>query len=448
MPPLEGKVYMVHRRLHAVALGCPKNRVDVEAVVALAEREGFELTDDASSADVILVATCGFIAEACQESITTVLELDQVRRHGARLVVAGCLSQRFGEELASALTEADAIVSTASLPLVVDAVAGRGARLVVGAPSSDVTRVVGRRPSGRPGSAYLKVADGCSRRCAFCTIPAIRGPFRSRPIDEICDEARELARMGVREVNLVAQDLSAFGRDRPERGDELAELLEALARVDDLRWIRPLYLYPEARLRQVMAVMAVTPRVVPYLDLPIQHASDVVLKRMKRGHSSRLLANLFETARRVIPQVSLRTTVIVGHPGEGAEDFDALIGFIEKVRFDHLGAFRFSPEEGTASFDQPEKVSKRDAYNRYRRVMAVQRRISRQRCRARRGDTLEVLVEGMSEDSPLVFVGRHAGQAPEVDGVVYLDRPAEPGTMVTVRITDSGDYDLFGEVVE
>jgi ribosomal protein S12 methylthiotransferase len=434
--------------LHVVALGCPKNRVDVEVVVALAQREGFALTDDASAADVVLVATCGFVAAACQESIDTILELHQARRRGTRLVVAGCLPQRYGEALAAALTEADAIVGTSSLPRVVDAIAGRGPRIDVGPPSCDLARVSGRRPSGRPGTAYVKVADGCSRRCAFCTIPSIRGPYRSRPVDEICDEARELAVAGVKEINLVAQDLTAFGRDEPDRGEGLAELLEALARVDGLRWIRPLYLYPEARLRRVMSVMAATPRIVPYLDLPMQHASDSVLKRMKRGHAAQLLSDLFATARRLIPGVSLRTTVIVGHPGEGPDDVDDLVRFIERVRFEHLGVFRFSPEDGTDSCTQLEPVSKRDAYARYRRVMAVQRRISRQRCRELRGRTLEVLVEGPSEESPLVYVGRHAGQAPEVDGVVYLDRPAEPGSMVSARIVDSGDYDLFGEVLD
>lgn len=438
---------MGNKRFYAVALGCPKNRVDVESLVALAEVEGFTLTDDVRAADVILVATCGFIAEAAQESINTVLELSQLRRDRARLVVAGCLSQRYGSELAEALPEADVVVSTADLRLVVEAIAGRGPRLVVGHPASDIKRVVGRRPSGSPGSAYIKVADGCSRRCAFCTIPTIRGPFQSRPVEEICDEARELTRSGVKELNLVAQDLTSFGRDRGHR-QGLDDLLRALARVEGVRWIRPLYLYPEASLERVMRVMAELPQVVPYLDLPIQHASDRVLRRMKRGHTAQRLDDIIEAARRHIHGVSLRTTVIVGHPGETPEDFGVLLRFIERVRFEHLGAFRYSQEEGTASADQHEAVSKRDSYNRYRRIMSRQRRISRRSCHTFRGRTLEVLVEGQSEDSPLVMVGRHAGQAPEVDGLVYLDRPVQPGSMVTVQIIDSGDYDLVGEVIE
>jgi ribosomal protein S12 methylthiotransferase len=438
---------MPERRLHVVALGCPKNRVDVESVVALAEREGFALTDDAAAADVILVATCGFVTEASQESIATTLELAGRRRPGARLVVAGCLSQRYGEELARALPEADYFVGTADMTRVADAVAGRGPRVAIGDAASDLATHAGRRPSGRPGSAYLKVADGCSRRCAFCTIPAIRGPFRSRPVDELCDEARDLARAGAIELNLVAQDLTAFGRDRPGEAG-LADLLAALGRVDGIRWIRPLYLYPERGLRRVLAEMARNPRVVKYLDLPIQHASDAVLRRMKRGHRAALVGALLDDARRIVPGVSLRTTVIVGHPGEDEVAFDELIALVQRVRFEHLGAFRFSPEDGTSSATQAGAAPRRVAYARYRRVMAVQRRISRRTCRALRGRVVEVLVEGRSEDSPLVYVGRHAGQAPEVDGVVYLDRPAEPGRMVAVRITGSGDYDLSGEVIE
>ena len=436
---------MAKNVLYATALGCPKNRVDVETVVGLANEHGFQLTDDPRRATVILVSTCSFITSATQESIGTVLELDRVRGEGSRLVVAGCLPQRYGEELAEVLPEADFLAGTADLGLVVDALRGEGPRVTVGEAGGDIRSLASRSPSLSPGTAYIKVSDGCSRKCAFCTIPSIRGPFRSRPIDEICDEARDLALQGVLEVNLVAQDLTAFGRDR-EGGEELADLLTALDGVDGLRWIRPLYLYPERSLTKVLQTMARAPRIVPYLDLPIQHASDEVLRRMKRGHRRALLASLFSEARKLVAGVSLRTTVIVGHPGERQQDFDTLLSFISEHPFEHLGAFRYSPEEGTASESQSDPVSKRDSYNRYRKTMALQRRISRKLCRARRGQTLDVLVEGTSEDSELVYVGRHAGQAPEVDGVVFLDQPVEPGKMVSVRITDSGDYDLAGEV--
>ena len=437
---------MAKNVLYATALGCPKNRVDVETVVGLANEHGFQLTDDPRRATVILVSTCSFITSATQESIGTVLELDRVRGEGSRLVVAGCLPQRYGEELAEVLPEADFLAGTADLGLVVDALRGEGPRVTVGEAGGDIRSLASRSPSLSPGTAYIKVSDGCSRKCAFCTIPSIRGPFRSRPIDEICDEARDLALQGVLEVNLVAQDLTAFGRDR-EGGEELADLLTALDGVDGLRWIRPLYLYPERSLTKVLQTMARAPRIVPYLDLPIQHASDEVLRRMKRGHRQALLASLFSEARKLVSGVSLRTTVIVGHPGERQQDFDTLLSFISEHPFEHLGAFRYSPEEGTASESQSDPVSKRDSYNRYRKTMALQRRVSRKLCRARRGQTLDVLVEGTSEDSELVYVGRHAGQAPEVDGVVFLDQPVEPGKMVSVRITDSGDYDLAGEVI-
>ncbi len=436
---------MDEKLLYVVALGCPKNRVDVETVVAKAKTRGFGLTGSAEDADVVLVATCGFISAAAEESISTALELSAQRREGARLVVSGCLSQRWGEELAAALPEADFLVGTADLDLIVDAVAGDGPRMAVGTAGSDITTPVGRQPSGHPGSAYVKIGDGCSRSCAFCTIPAIRGEGRSRPIDEICDEARELSQAGVVELNLVAQDLTAYGRDRGS-SETLADLLRALDAVDGIRWIRPLYLYPEKRLRSVMRAMVELTKVVPYLDLPIQHASDDVLQRMKRGHRAKLLGTILDDARRLIPGVFLRTTVIVGHPGEGQEDFEELLTFVKKVRFEHLGTFRYSPEDGTASVEQRDVPTRRDSYNRYRKLMSIQRRISRARCKAMIGETVEVLVEGPSEDSPLVWVGRHAGQAPEVDGVVYLDQPAEPGSIVTVTITDSGDYDLVGEL--
>lgn len=434
---------MAHKLLHVVALGCAKNRVDVETVVARAAQRGFTLTADPGAADVLLLATCGFITAAAQESINTALELDQVRRTGARLVVAGCLSQRFGGELAQALPEADAVVGTADLDRIVEAIAGGGPSVDVGEPGADISYTPSRRPLGKPGTAYLKVSDGCSRRCAFCTIPSIRGPHRSRSIEEICEEAQTLAAQGVLELNLVAQDLSSFGRDR---GETLEELFRALSAVEGIRWIRPLYLYPDQRLRDVMRLMAKTPRIVPYLDLPIQHASDAILARMKRGHRSELLQQLLFDAREIIPELFVRTTVIVGHPGETREDFETLLNFIQRYGFDHLGAFRYSPEEGTASFEQTDSVSARDSYNRYRKVMATQRRISRARCRQLRGRELDVLVEGPSEDSPMVYVGRHAGQAPEVDGVVYLDQPIEPGKMVSVLISESSDYDLYGEV--
>ena len=318
---------MSPKMLHVVALGCPKNRVDVETVVGLAEADGFMLTDDPTQADVILVATCGFIAPAAQESVTTALDLAQTRRAGARLVVAGCMAQRYGEELAAALPEADFLVGTADLERIVAALRGEGPRVSVGGAGSDLARVSTRRPSQFVGSAYLKVADGCSRHCAFCTIPSIRGPFRSRPIDDICDEARDLARQGVGEINLVAQDLTSFGRDR-EGGGSLGELLRQLSRVDGLRWIRPLYLYPDRSLPQVLGVMAEETRVVPYLDLPIQHASEKVLRRMKRGHSVALLRELLRGARQRLPEVSLRTAVIVGHPGEGEAEFAELLSFM------------------------------------------------------------------------------------------------------------------------
>ena len=438
---------MAAKRLHVVALGCPKNRVDVETIVALASVEGFRLVEDPARADVILVGTCGFVEAAAVESIEAVVALGAARKRGARLVVAGCLAQRYGEDLARALPEASALVGTSDLGQVVDAVAGRGPRVRIGLAGADLATSAARQPSLHPGSAYLKVADGCSRTCAFCTIPSIRGPFRSRPVAELCDEAADLARRGVLELNLVAQDLSSYGRDR-SGGESLVDLLAGLSRIDRLRWIRPLYLYPGRTLGRVLAAISSLKRLVPYLDLPVQHGSGRVLRRMKRGAGAAATRRLISGARKAIPGLWLRSTLIVGHPGEGEDDVSTLLDLVEWARFDHLGVFRWSAEEGTESAAQPGAPSRRVGYDRHRRVLAVQRRISRARCRTMRGRLLDVLVEGPRDETPRVYVGRHAGQAPEVDGKVYLDRPAAPGTIVSVRVTKTGDYDLFGEVVE
>ena len=296
-------------------------------------------------------------------------------------------------------------------------------------------------------SAYVKIADGCSRKCAFCAIPGIRGQARSRPIAEIAAEAARLAAQGVVELNLVAQDTSAYGHDLGD-GADLVALVRALEAVDGVRWIRLLYLYPDSVTDALLEAMAASAKLVPYLDVPIQHASAAMLRRMRRGHGPRELQRLVSRVRRIVPGAFLRTAVLVGHPGETAADVDALVAFVRGAEFDHLGAFRYSAEEGTASARLGGAVPKRDAYNRWRRVMKEQRAISRRRLAALVGATVEVLVEGADDESGYVLRGRHRGQAPEVDGVTYLvSSEADVGDLVTARVVEASDHDLVAEPI-
>ncbi|MFO8073234.1 MAG: 30S ribosomal protein S12 methylthiotransferase RimO [Polyangia bacterium] len=436
------------RSLHLVALGCPKNRVDAEVCAGLACELGLEIVPSPEEADAIVVYTCGFIEPAKRESIDVLLELARLRTEGrCRLLVsASCLSQRYARDLARELPEVDLFVGTQEPRWLERVLAGELSRVEVG-PAGHFLQRHGTPRMLEPGaaSAYLKIADGCSRRCAFCAIPAIRGPMRSRPIGEIVDEARELTRRGVLELVLVSQDTAAYGRDL-DRGASLVDLMRALDRVPGLRWVRPLYLYPDGVDDELLGALVDLRSAVPYLDVPIQHASARMLRRMRRGHGPGRLRGLLERARDLAPELFLRTTVLVGHPGESAEDFADLLRFVERARFHHLGAFRYSDEEGTPAFEGRPAVTPRDSYNRQRRVLAVQRRISRARNRELLGRELEVLVERPADESGYVMVGRHAGQAPEIDGVTYLvSCPVPPGEIVRARAIRAGDFDLVAE---
>jgi ribosomal protein S12 methylthiotransferase len=438
------------RTIHLLALGCPKNRIDTEVLAGIAAERGLELVGEPELADVIVVATCGFIESAREESIQALLETARFKEQGRcqLLVAASCLAQRYGEELARELPEVDAFIGTADLTRLGDVLDGTSPRLAIGKPASFVQQP-GTPRFLEPGafSAYIKIADGCSRKCAFCAIPLIKGQATSRPLDEIADEARDLARRGIVEINLVSQDTSAYGRDLGSRNG-LARLVHELDRVDGLEWIRLLYLYPDTVDDDLLRSIRDCSRVVPYLDLPIQHASTRMLKRMRRGHTVQALRRLVERARRAIPGVFLRTAVLVGHPGETERDFAELIDFIRFARFQHLGAFRYSDEPGTAAHGTGPAVRPRDSYNRSRKLMAVQRRISRGLNRGLVGTHVRVLIEGPADDKGYVLSGRHAGQAPEVDGVTYLiSSAAGVGEMIDARIVRASDFDLVAEPI-
>jgi len=425
-------------------------------MVGLAQSLGHVLVADPADAEVIVVNTCGFILRAKEESIDTILELALHRRRRCRmLVVAGCLAQRYPEELARELPEVDHFLGTADLPRLQEILAPARdprhmPRIAVGQPGFPGITVEEAYPRALVGPthmAYLKIAEGCDRSCAFCIIPHLRGPQRSRSLESLVAEAEQLCAAGARELVLVAQDTTAWGRDL--RGQpHLAELLEALDTLPRLRWIRLLYAYPSAVGRRLIDALARLPRVVPYLDLPFQHVDDRVLRRMRRGYTGDRVRRVIDGLRRAVPGIFLRGTIIAGHPGETAGAHRALLDFVAEAELEHLGVFAFSPEEGTRAASEPDPVPAPLAEERAAELMERQRAISRRKLARLRGAELEVLVDGPSEESELLLAARHAGQAPEVDGVVILkDSAARAGELLHARVTDSADYDLVAAPV-
>jgi ribosomal protein S12 methylthiotransferase len=441
-------------RAFFVSLGCPKNRIDTEVMLGLARQAGFELAAEPQAADVIVVNTCGFIGDAKRESIDTVLELARHKRTGRcrRLVVTGCLPQRYSEELARALPEVDHFLGAGDFPRIAEALRGALPRTLVSAtPTYLYDHLSPRVLSERPFSAAVKVSEGCDRQCAFCIIPRLRGPQRSRTPESLEAEVAALCARGVREVSLVAQDLTDYGSDLPGR-PRLGPLVRRLARVPGLRWLRLHYAYPTEIDDDLLAAIAEEPTVCKYLDVPLQHVDDAVLKAMRRGHGARAARALVQRLRRAVPGITLRTTMLVGHPGETAAAFARLCDFVREAELDHLGVFSFSREEDTAAAALAGRVPARTAEQRRRALMRLQRPIAKARRRALLGREVEVLVEGPSEESDLLLRGRHAGQAPEIDGCVYLSLPPDlkappaPGDFVTARVTQAADYDLVAEV--
>lgn len=492
-----------------LSLGCPKNLVDGEVMLGLAERAGHQITLDAGDADVLVVNTCAFIDSAKQESIDAILQMAKHKRAGRcrRLVVTGCLAERYRDALTAELPEIDVVLGTGEVPEIVTAIDGNGAasgRLTAPAEapaglavaprarrrqpaptpatSAPVTFWRGRRPDSRapavsspespapsPGRqaeglptylydadtprrlttpahfAYLKVAEGCDYTCSFCIIPALRGHYRSRPAESIVREAQALAARGVRELILVSQDTTFYGVDRGERG-ALAALLRELNRIDELAWIRLLYLYPTTIRDDVLDAMAQCEKVCRYVDLPLQHASDRVLGRMGRPGTRAGYGRLLARVRERVPGVTLRTTFIVGFPGETEDDVAEVASFVRATGFDHVGVFTYSHEEGTRAFALADDVPARTKRARRNRLMRLQQQLVARRQRGRIGEVVTVLVDGASPDHPLVRQGRLEGQAPEIDPVVYLTDcdPAAypPGALVAATITGARSYDL------
>jgi len=452
-----------------ISLGCPKNLVDSEVMLGLAKDAGHELTQDASSADVLVVNTCAFIDSAKQESIDTILEMAQHKAHGSckKLIVTGCMAERYRDELKKEIPEIDAVLGTGEVPQIVGAIGNGVARLNFFRSQPPATDHQPPATDHQPPTyiydaetprllatpkhyAYIKVAEGCDYKCAFCIIPKLRGAYRSRPAESIVREARALAARGVKELLLISQDTTFYGIDRGERG-ALARLLRALNDVDGLEWIRLLYLYPTTIDDEMLAAMAESEKVCRYIDLPLQHASNPVLKRMKRPGTRQSYDRLLDRIRARVPGVALRTTFIVGFPGETSADVAELERFITDHAFDHVGVFTYSHEEGTSAFDLADDVPAREKQARRRRIMARQKRLVTRRQRARIGERLRAVVDGPSGDHELVWRARLASQAPDIDASVVLTG-CDPSTLragdfVDVELVAARDYDFVGRVL-
>jgi ribosomal protein S12 methylthiotransferase len=440
------------RRIYFVSLGCVKNRVDTEVMLGIANGGGWRIVDEPDDAEVIVVNTCGFIGEAKKESIDTILELAQYKTIGRckKLVVTGCLSQRYPEKLAENMPEVDHFLGSSDMLKLGEVLAGRAERMLVGNPADWLIRASDPRVrTHSTASAWIKMAEGCNRTCAFCVIPQIRGEQRSRAADDIVAEAERLVAAGAIELNLVSQDTVAYGRDLPRaQRSTLASLVRRVADVKGVRWVRLFYLYPEVLDDALVDLLAHHPRVATYVDMPLQHASDSMLKRMRRGYGKDRQKRVVDRLRTAIPGLTFRTAFIVGHPGETQAEFDELHDFVAWARFEHAVVFRYSDEESCGAYAMSDKVPPLVAANRARRLSALQRRIAREKNAALVGRELDVLVEGPSEEHELVMKGRHAGQAPEIDGAVYLSEgESRAGEMRRVRIVQASDWDLVGELL-
>ncbi len=443
------------KRVGFVSLGCPKNLVDSEVMLGTLKRRGHEIATDVALADVIVVNTCAFIDRAKKESIDTVLEMAKLKTGGGnskRLVVTGCLAERHDADLRREIPEIDATLGTGQIPEIVSAVEGtstfvdRTAKRPEWIYDADSPRL----QSTASHTAFVKISEGCDYTCTFCIIPTLRGLHRSRRPEDVENEVRRLAVNGVKEIVLVAQDSTRYGQDLGQRG-ALAPLLRRLGAIEGVRWIRVMYAYPATVTDEILDAIASEERVVKYVDMPLQHASESVLKRMKRPTGKGNLLGMVERVRDRVPGVAFRTTFIVGFPGETDDDFKQLTTFVEQAEFDHLGVFTYSDEDGTAAFDLDGRVPAKVKKARQSELMRIQKRISLRRNKARVGSRVEVLVEGPHPETDLLLAGRLASQAPEIDGSVLISDPGENppgrGEFVMAEITKAHAYDLEVRVV-
>ena len=437
-----------------VSLGCSKNLVDTEMMLGILREHGIELTPDPAEADILIVNTCAFIESAKEESITTILNMADYKESGRcrSLIVAGCLGQRYGQELLDDMPEADAIIGTGAWNRIMEAVEEslKGHRVVLAGEDKLLYDEHTPRITTTPAyTAYVKIAEGCNNRCAFCAIPYIRGAYRSRPIEDIRDEVVNLAARGVKEIILIAQDTTEYGRDLYGE-PQLAKLLRTLCTVEGVHWIRTLYSYPTYFSDELIETIASEPKLVKYVDLPMQHAHDDVLRRMHRPDTQASMRALIEKLRTRIPGVTIRSTFIVGFPGETDAQYQTLRNFLEEMRLDKVGVFTYSREEGTPAYDMPNQVPEDVMQERYHDLMSLQCKISEELNHELEGRELEVLVEGRDEEQANIAVGRSYREAPDVDGQVYIegDTDSQIGDLVRVRVLQGFTYDVVGERVE
>jgi ribosomal protein S12 methylthiotransferase len=448
-----------------VSLGCPKNLVDSEVMMGILVREGYELTPRADEAEILVVNTCSFIEAAQKESVDAILEMAEHKKFGAakKLIVAGCLVERFRAQILEQVPEVDAVVGTGEVERIMEAVEGELRVLPAQPPVFLYHDLTPRIVTTPKHAAYIKIAEGCDHPCTFCIIPQLRGAFRSRRFESVVREAENLARAGAREITLIGQDTTSYGEDLGLR-DGLAQLLAKLGQTDNLLWVRFLYAYPNRVTQKLLDTIAAHPRLAKYMDMPLQHASRNVLARMKRGSNGDAFLKLLERIRTTIPGVSLRTSFIVGFPGETAADFEELCDFVKAAKLDWMGVFEYSDVDNAGSYALDEKVDAETIRERRKRLMAIQKKISRENLRAKYSGakslasdarTFTALVEGPSKDNPLVWEARLEGMAPEIDGKLYLTdielrggEVAEAGDAARVEITKTDAYDLIGRVVE
>ncbi len=446
-------------KVHFVSLGCPKNLVDSEIMAGSLMKEGYQIVNDESQAETVIINTCGFIEDSKKESIQKILEMSALKEKGSlkKLVVAGCLTQRYKDDLVSGLPEADLFVGSGEFQNIAQILKknneGDAQKTYFNLPTylqQENTPRVNSQPRHR---AYLKISEGCMKRCSFCAIPLIRGNLQSRTIPNIVSEAKSLAASGVKELIIISHDFTDYGwdlrRKNPQAKESPVELLRALVEVEGIQWIRLLYLYPDGITPEMLELMKTNNKLVKYFDMPLQHINDDMLKKMNRKMTRDEIETVLQNIREQIPDAVIRTQFIVGFPGETAEHHEELLKFIAEQKFDRVGCFKYSPEESTPGAKMTEQVDEETKEDRFASVMEVQQNISREKHRNFIGKTVEVLVEGYSEETDLLLQGRTSQQAPEIDGIVLINSgTANVGDMVRVQVTDSMEYDLIGEMLE
>lgn len=448
-----------NKKVHFISLGCPKNLVDTEIMVGTLMKQGYEVTSNEQEADTVIVNTCGFIEESKAESIETILKMAGLKKEGQlkKLVVAGCLTQRYKDDLVEGLPEADLFVGSGEFQnidsILKQSYEGGTKKTFFNLPTylqEETTPRINTQPRHR---AYLKISEGCLKRCAFCAIPHIRGNLQSRDMQNVVNEAKLLAAGGVKELIIISHDFTDYGWDLRRKNTEAretpVELLRALAEVEGIEWIRLLYLYPDGITPEMIQLIKDNKKFCRYFDMPLQHINNDMLKKMNRKMTKEEILSVLDLIRKEIPDAVIRTQFIVGFPGETQEQFEEILQFISDQKFDRVGCFKYSPEENTPGGKMPDQLDEETKQKRWEAVMEVQQNISREMHKRQIGQVLDVIVEGFSEETELLLQGRSSQQAPDIDGVVLInDGQAKVGDIVKVRITDSMEYDLIGEVVE